>query len=170
MKQLLSFLKILKKMKISIKKIPLEEKNNLNEMIFVYQKELLNKDNPSQYKYLDSYWQDINRYPFYVLCNEVVVGFALVNDHSLFKKNAYNFAEFFIEKKHRKNGIGKKSAIKVFTQLKGDWEVRVMEENKVAQNFWKNTVNSFSTGKYKEMTCDDNRWKGSIFTFSTNDN
>jgi predicted acetyltransferase len=155
-------------MSITINKIPLSEKENLRKMIFEYQKELLHTENPGDYKYLDSYWQDEDRFPFYILVDDKIAGFVLVNNHSLFIENASNIAEFFIHEQFRKRSIGRAAAGEVFTKFQGNWEIRVLDENTAAKSFWRKTVNSFSNGEFKELKTNDDKWNGTVFTFTAN--
>lgn len=134
-------------------------------MILEYQKELLNTENPGDYKYLDSYWQNLDRLPYYIVEDGVVVGFVLINRHSLFIKDAYNIAEFFIQKQYRKKGIGGDAVSKVFSKLNGNWEIRVLKENKKAQAFWRKTLNIILKDKFNEVKSEDKRWNGVVFTF-----
>ncbi len=53
-------------MEIKLFLIKRKEKVILKELIEEYEKELLNIENPGEYKYLDSYWEKENRFPYFI--------------------------------------------------------------------------------------------------------
>jgi len=76
-------------------------------------------------------------------------GFALVkriND----APPTFDMGEFFIARQHRRRGVGRRVAIKLFDSLPGRWEVREMPANKPAQTFWRNTIASYTSGAFTE--------------------
>ena len=58
--------------------------------------------------------------------------------------NVWDVAEFFIARKCRRHGIGMKVAHEVWRRFPGRWEVRVMEANLTAKEFWERAITSFS--------------------------
>lgn len=151
-------------MKIKIEEILLEDKEIIKNLLFDYQKELLDTDNPDEYKYLDSYWNEQDRYPFYIKKDEEIVGFVFVNTHTLITKDSHSIAEFFIMPKYRKLGIGEVAAKIVFEKFAGNWEVRVLEENLNAQLFWQKVIDKHTNGKFSKSKHED--WDGVIYYFS----
>jgi len=61
------------------------------------------------YPFLESYWNEVGRLPLKVLYQDEWVGFVLVNEWVTVKEfNAKkSVAEFYVQKKFRRNGIGK---------------------------------------------------------------
>ncbi|MGF7056833.1 hypothetical protein [Brassicibacter mesophilus] len=51
--------------------------------------------------------------------------------------NVYSIAEFFVVKKYRKLGVGKGVAKMIFDRFKGEWKVGQIENNALAQYFWR---------------------------------
>lgn len=49
-------------------------------------------------------------------------------------------SEFFVMKKYRKQGIGKKAAIEVLQMHPGKWELTVHPNNPVSHKFWKSVI------------------------------
>ena len=45
---------------------------------------------------------------------------------------------------HRRRGIGTEIAHAVWTRLPGEWEVRVMDSNHAAHQFWDRAINKFA--------------------------
>lgn len=154
-------------MEIKLALVDIKDRKALVDLIKDYQKEILKTENPEEYKYLDSYWQKPDRYPYFINVDSKVVGFVLVNDHALLKEGAKNIAEFYIKQEFRKLGIGKLSAKKVFDLFPGKWEVRELEENIPARIFWRNVISEYTNGNYQETTINNNKWNGPVQTFNS---
>ncbi len=142
-----------------------EEKEILRKLIREYQQELLKIEEPEEYKYLDSYWEKENRFPYFIKVDKNIIGFALVNDYNLVNKGGKNIAEFYIKKEFRKNGIGKITAMKIFDLFHGKWEIRELRDNIDGQNFWRKVINDYTKGNFKEILLDDNNWQGPVQIF-----
>ena len=152
-------------MNIQLREIQIDEKNTLRKMLLVYEQELLKGENPQEYKYLDLYWQESDRVPFFILVDQEIAGFVLVNSHCLKNTDGRNIAEFYVDQAHRRNGIGKKAATQVFFKYKGNWEVRTLSEN-TAVHFWEDVVSDLTNGNFEKIKQHDTTWKGFIFTFN----
>lgn len=154
-------------MNTTIQLIGIQEKNILENLINEYHREILNEENPRKYKYLDLYWQENDRSPFFIMNQNTVVGFILINKHCLVPGNEYNLAEFYVVPSHRKSGFGKQAALLLFKQFLGCWEVRVLDTNSQVILFWENIINTVSMGKYERISQYDDDWKGIIFSFQS---
>lgn len=152
-------------MNLSLIPIPPENKEVLADLLIEYQKELLGKDAPRKYKYLDTYWGSEDRLPFFIVLDGKRIGFVLVNKHTLIMKNARSIAEFYVIKEFRKRGVGKETAIKIFDMYPGNWELREMEHNLYAQNYWRKIVNDYTNGNYSEEVLNNELWKGPVQMF-----
>jgi len=153
-------------MEIKIALVNIKEKEILKKLIEEYEKELLNIENPGEYKYLNSYWEKENRFPYFIKINNEIIGFVLVNGHTLVNKDGKNIAEFYIKKEFRKNGFGKMIAIKVFDLFKGNWEIREIEENLNARTFWIKVIDNYTDHRFKETKMKNQDWFGWIQTFN----
>jgi predicted acetyltransferase len=102
------------------------------------------------YEYLDEYWNSKDRYPYLFKVQGNLAGFVFVRFVEEEPKYYYSIAEFFVMKKYRRVGIGKKVAKRIFDLHKGDWEVSQVEKNKPAQQFWVSVINEYTEGKYTE--------------------
>jgi predicted acetyltransferase len=51
-------------------------------------------------------------------------------------ETVWDVAEFFVLRAYRRRGIGTQVAHEVWRQFPGWWEVRVMESNITARDFW----------------------------------
>ena len=93
------------------------------------------------YPQLPLYWSDPGRYAFLVRVDGELAGFVLVKTGS--EWDVRDMAEFFVMRRHRRRGVGTGIAHEVWRRLPGPWEVRVMEANVAAQQFWAHAVSSF---------------------------
>jgi predicted acetyltransferase len=94
------------------------------------------------YAHLPLYWREPGRYPFLVLADGNLAGFVLVKTGS--EWDVRDMAEFFVMRRHRRRGVGTRVAHEVWRRLHGPWEVRVMEANVAAQQFWAQAISSFT--------------------------
>ena len=125
----------------------------------------LNEFGEYGYRYLDLYWIESKRYPFIVRVNERLAGFVLINKFAYTKDAEWTIAEFFVLKKYRNQGIGKKSAFYVFNKFPGKWEVRTLNENSVAKIFWRKIIQQYAKESMKEFKAGCGDWKSPIWTF-----
>lgn len=98
------------------------------------------------YKDLPLYWIDHNRHPFLIWVNNKLAGFALVQKGSPItnEPNVWDIAEFFIMRRFRQKGIGRFVANQLWQQFKGDWQIRVWDNNKIAYDFWDSAIEGFT--------------------------
>jgi len=101
-----------------------------------------------EYKALPLYWSEPCRHPFLLWVDGKLAGFVLVKKGSEVSGNGsvWDMAEFFVLRAHRRRGIGTQMAHEVWRRFSGTWEVRVMQLNVSAQQFWKRAISEF-TGK-----------------------
>lgn len=109
-----------------------------------------NEHGEFDYRYLDHYWAPEpgeDRYPFFIHAGGRRVGFALVR-----VLNGINvMSEFFVMRRHRREGIGKGAASALFSRLPGDWLVHQVPANLPAQAFWRRVIASVTRGDYSEV-------------------
>ncbi|MCM3127545.1 GNAT family N-acetyltransferase [Paenibacillus provencensis] len=160
---------------ISIQKVKYEQKSILRNLLELYKYDFsefdpeddINSNGLYEYKFLDHYWTEDGRYPFFIMVEDKLAGFALVRslveDES--NKMTYSMAEFFVMKKYRKSRVGETAAHKIFDDFRGIWKVAEIEANTPAQAFWRKTIERYTNGNYEEVREED--WEGPIQTFST---
>jgi predicted acetyltransferase len=156
-------------MKVKIVPVKIDDRDVLKEMLWEYEKEMLGGE-PGEYKYLDSYWQKQNRFPFFIEGDEKILGFALINDYNLVIDDGKNIAEFYIKKELRKNGIGKEASRQVFNLFPAKWEIRQIVENPKAHNYWLKIISEFTKNNFTEEFVKNDKWHGWIQTFDMNRN
>ena len=109
------------------------------------------KNNNPIYKWFDSYWTDKDRYPFFLLIDNQIAGFAFIRELELDK---YEIAEFYVCKQFRKDGNAIWFADNVINLFEGEFDFSAHNQNKRAINFWNKFVKKFEysncikNGKY----------------------
>ena len=80
--------------------------------------------------------------------------------------SVWDMAEFFIVRAHRRHGIGLTAAHQVWRQFSGPWQVRVMDTNRPALQFWQRAVDAFvgNTVASTSIERDGKTW--AVFGFS----
>lgn len=156
-------------MEIKLEKVALKDKKILSRMIGIYRRELAKyrseQDEERGYKYLDLYFLESNRHPFFIYIDENIAGFILVNLQDPFSnKQQCTIAEFYVEPEHRNKGVGKISAQKIFDMFKGKWIIRQLKGNP-ALSFWRKVIDEYTRGNFHEEKRDDEKWKGTVQIF-----
>ena len=110
----------------------------------------VNEHGTYEYPYLDEYWTDPNRYPFFIKANGKLAGFILINKHFKIINNpkGHVVAEFFVMRKYRRQGIGSNAAKVVFKLFPGSWEVSQIKINQPALLFWEKVIDEYTNGDY----------------------
>jgi predicted acetyltransferase len=160
---------------ISIQRVEYDQKSILRNLLELYKYDFsefdpeddINSNGLYEYKYLDHYWTEDGRFPFFIRVNEKLAGFALIRDIGTNDDNqtVYWMAEFFVMKKYRNLKVGQHVAHELFDNFSGFWKVAQMESNKPAQTFWRKTIERYTKGNYTEIREDD--WEGPIQIFSS---
>jgi predicted acetyltransferase len=99
----------------------------------------LGTDGRFGYSPLPLYWSEPGRHPFLVRVDGKLAGFVFVNRDS----EIWDMAEFFVLRGYRRRGIGTEIAHEVWRRFPGLWEVRVMELNHSAHQFWERAISAF---------------------------
>ena len=103
-----------------------------------------------RYPWLEQYWSDPQRSPYIVRVDGKPAGFVLVNDQTVHSDNEWSVAEFFIARKYRRQGVGRRVARIVFDRQPGRWELQVLETNRPAQHFWRSVLDDVTHGAFQE--------------------
>ena len=120
------------------------------------------------YKYLDHYWTDADRHPFFVVVDGSYAGFVLVNSHSYLQKDdqVKSIAEFFIMRKYRRKGIGEEVAKQIFEKCIGNWEVLQHGNNDPSKAFWKKVIEEYTNGDFELLDVQTENWIGQGYIFN----
>jgi predicted acetyltransferase len=95
----------------------------------------LDADGEYGYRYLDDYWADSDRHPFLLRVNGQIAGLVLVRAGAV-----TDMAEFFVLRKYRRLGVGRRAAEEVFRMFPGRWTVRQKLTNPAATAFWRSVI------------------------------
>ncbi|MTI71357.1 MAG: GNAT family N-acetyltransferase [Firmicutes bacterium] len=104
------------------------------------------------------YWEKNSLYPLIVKYKDKVIGFLLLSEPPYVKEGCdYCIQEFFILRKYREKGLGREVINILFKKYKGRYSLLVLENNKKALKFWRNTYKQNNL-KYEEdiMNLDEN--------------
>ncbi|MGB0385264.1 MAG: GNAT family N-acetyltransferase [Ardenticatenaceae bacterium] len=159
-------------MKPRLVPIQLTDKKVLQNLMTMYFHDLseftgddVNPHGQYDYRYLDHYWTEEGRHPFFLKVNGQFAGFALVREIGQADQRIYSMAEFFVMRKYRGQGIAKQSVFELFTRFRGQWHVAADEQNIPAQGFWRHVIGYYTRGNVREVR--DAAWNGPIQRFST---
>jgi predicted acetyltransferase len=81
-----------------------------------------------------------------------IAGFAVVGSavEWLGDIGAHDVHEFFVIRRFRRIGIGRRMATLLWDEHPGEWLVRVLELNAPAVAFWRSAISDYSDGSYDE--------------------
>jgi predicted acetyltransferase len=130
----------------------------------------LGADGRFGYDPLPLYWsQPERRFPFLIRCGERVAGFVLATRGSLASDDpdVFDVAEFFVLRRHRRSGVGRRAAFLLWDRLPGQWIVRVSERNSGAIPFWAGVIGEYTKDAVREFTRagSPHRWR--VFSFES---
>ncbi|HEV8482329.1 MAG TPA: GNAT family N-acetyltransferase [Blastocatellia bacterium] len=129
----------------------------------------LGADGRFGYKPLPLYWKESNRYPFLIMANGHFAGFVLVRRGSEISNDAdvWDVTEFFIVRGFRRLGIGMRAAQETWKKFSGKWEVRVIDRNQKAKDFWGRAITEFLGKTIEPIPLDKNGEGWHVFSFES---
>jgi predicted acetyltransferase len=99
-----------------------------------------------------------------------IAGFALIGSASDWLGDivARDVHEFFVMRRFRRRGVGRRMATLLWNGHPGEWLVRVFEANAPAVVFWRDAISGYSLGSYREeqRVVDGRPWR--FFRFVSN--
>ena len=102
------------------------------------------------YDYLDNYWTEENRFPYFIKVNGNLAGFVMVNDYPIKNmETKYSMSEFFVMYKYRKIGVGTFVVKYILEKYKGKWRLMYHPKNIVSKKFWHKVIEEFTNGKFE---------------------
>jgi predicted acetyltransferase len=115
----------------------------------------LGADGRFGYPHLPLYFSEDERRTAYLIHHgSEVAGFALVTRGSPLAQDpdVYDVAEFFVLRRQRRSGVGRRAAFLLWNRLPGRWIVRVSEANPGALAFWSSVIAEFTNHGAKQST------------------
>ena len=114
----------------------------------------------------EEYWTgDTDVYLLYI--KGIPVGFSIVGvaEKWLPGAGARDMTEFFVVRRHRNSGIGRKFAAHVWSRYPGPWLVRVFRANEPALPFWRKVIAEYAAGRQEEKAAQTDSGEWSYFVF-----
>lgn len=103
------------------------------------------------YGYLDHYWTESTRHPFFITVDGKLAGFVLVSDYCYdLAENAHSVSEFFVMRKYRRRGVGEVAAQEVFDRFPGRWVVMQYLSNTPSLRFWERVIGEYTGGHFEK--------------------
>jgi len=105
----------------------------------------LGADGRFGYTDLPLYWTDRHHYPFLVRADGQLAGFVFVRRGSAIStdQDVWDMTEFFVVRGFRRLGLGTAIARHIWNRFPGRWEVRVIDRNRHAKEFWAHAISVF---------------------------
>ena len=157
---------------LQIEPVAEEDVPALNRMIDYYSYDYSEFDQadilPSgSYEYIDAnvYYKERNAFPHVFKVNGKYAGFALIRRLTDETGTFWYLEDYFIMKKYRQYGFGRRAATRLFDYLIGEWEVRQDATNTPAQKFWKKVIGEYTNDNYRSIQ--RKKWNGPIQRFQS---
>lgn len=148
-------------MEVEIVEIKEEEKEVLLNLIEKYlyefsqwEKTDVNVEGNYGYEYLDCYFEEENRYPYFIKVDGKLAGFAMISDYPEVPEETtdYCLSELFVMHKYRRGGVGRKAVNSVLDKHHGKWQLKRHPHNTVSVKF----SNDFEKGKNQNKLSAEN--------------
>ena len=145
-------------MDIELKQVQLEDREILMNLLEKYDYEFsqydgrdVNKLGLYGYQYLDYYWNEENRWAYFIEADGKLAGFVMVNNHPEVegRKTDFAIAEFFVMYKYRCLGIGREVFFKLLDKQSGTWQLKRHPKNVPSVHFWNKVVDEYTKGNYE---------------------
>lgn len=143
----------------------------VQQLLELYQYELSDiwpQDADAEAKYgynLDRHRQD-ERFHVHVAVDGLqCIGFALVAPAFLTQEKGSWMEQFFVLKRHRRNGTGRALALHTLQSYPGLWDVGQMPANTAAQAFWRAVIGTHTEGDFVELQITEGSWQGVVQRF-----
>jgi predicted acetyltransferase len=101
------------------------------------------------YRYLDWYFTEPGREPYFITVDGELAGFALARG-DVDDDGSWNVAEFFVVRRHRRKGVAREAARLLFAQHPGVWTLSFDHNNNPATALWRSVASSVATGQVTE--------------------
>ena len=127
----------------------------------------LGEDGRFEYESLSRYWSEPERrFPFFIRFGKRIVGFVLItcgpDDPA-----AYDITEFFVLRRYRRSGVGRRAAVLAWSRFPGQWTVRVSKGNVGAIPFWSRVVEEYTDGQFSQSERPGEPHDWCVFSFES---
>jgi predicted acetyltransferase len=161
-------------MDVQLVPVELEHKSVLRQLLELYAYDFSEYDDADVnehglygYKYLDHYWTEPDRHPFFIVVDGHLAGLVLVYSarYVVQEPGAKSIAEFFVMRKYRRKGVGRAAATQAFAMFPGQWEVLQYGGNAPSYRFWEKVIDAYTGGRYDKGPVTTEKWQGQAITF-----
>jgi predicted acetyltransferase len=101
------------------------------------------------YRYLDSYFTEADKEPYFITVDGELAGFTLARG-DVDNDGSWNVSEFFVVRSHRRKGVARETARLLFALHPGVWTLSFDHNNKPAAALWRSVVGSMAAGPVTE--------------------
>jgi predicted acetyltransferase len=103
------------------------------------------------YDRLRLYFEEAGRTALLIRSDGALAGFALVSRGSVVtgERDVWDLSEFFVVRGLRLRGVGRSAASAVFERFEGRWEVRALDRNRGAAEFWTRAISQHTGGTFE---------------------
>lgn len=84
---------------------------------------------------IEAYWSDPDKHAFILRAGREPAGFVLVLEGNHGPSIDYSFTDFFVLRKFRRHGVGRRIAYQLFKRFPGCWQIEFLTDNKPAALF-----------------------------------
>lgn len=109
-----------------------------------------------------SWYEDPNYDLLFIRADGALAGFVVIR--YLDEEGSHYLNHFFILRKYRRQGVGKKAAVMAFDRYIGQWRVSQFDWNVPAQLFWRQVIREYAVEPIVESRRADNKGPVQHFT------
>lgn len=95
---------------------------------------------------MQDYWQKPGTRPFLIKVNGEIAGFVTVDGNVHFPDVQYNIGYFFISRRFRGQGIGRRAVAQLLNGFPGQWQIVHIQANQAARLFWARVIPPLANG------------------------
>jgi predicted acetyltransferase len=115
---------------------------------------------------IERFWTQRGRRAFFIRVGRVLAGFALIHNRAHFAgAGTHEISEFFVLRKYRRQGVGRRAATRLFDMFPGSWEVAELASNVGAQAFWREVIAGYTNGNFEDTERAHDDWRGRVQLF-----
>lgn len=153
-------------MEISLERVGREQQSILWRLLQLYlhdmsefTQENVDEEGVYPYFYFDEYWAPASgeeRYPWFIRVDGALGGFAMVR---VTEAGERQMCEFFVMRRFRRLGVGSVAARMIFESIPGEWWVHQLRENRGAQTFWPQVIETVTGGQFEAGEDAEGTWQ-----------
>ena len=141
---------------LSLLQVKREERELLWNMLQKYLEELteyypLDRDENGcyPYRYFDAYFLEPERIAYFILCDGLPAGFAMINRYSCLGHHPdHAMAEFTVLPEFRRRHLASEASRMILEKHPGKWEIKFSEKNTAAKKLWETLAAEYGPAVY----------------------